>query len=76
MLPAGTFGIRRRGVIKKGAYADIVVFDRDKIIDRATFGRPFLRPEGIYYVLVNGSPAVWDGEMTGIRAGRILRHGG
>lgn len=76
VLPAKTFGISKRGVIKKGAYADIVVFDREKIIDRATFDKPFLKPEGICYVFVNGFPAVWDGEITGIRAGRILRHGG
>ena len=75
VLPAKTFGISKRGVIKKGDYADIVVFDREKIIDRATFDKPFLKPEGICYVFVNGFPAVWDGEMTGIRAGRILRHG-
>jgi len=76
MLPAKTFGLNKRGVIHKGAFADIVIFDHAKIIDRATFDRPFLRPEGIYYVLVNGLPAMWEGELTGSRSGRILRHGG
>jgi N-acyl-D-amino-acid deacylase len=75
MLPAETFGIRRRGVLKKGAFADIVIFDSDKIIDRATFEDPFVKPEGIQCVIVNGVTAVWEGEMTGNMAGRILRHG-
>jgi N-acyl-D-amino-acid deacylase len=74
MLPAETFGIRRRGVLKKGAFADIVIFDSDKIIDRATFEDPFVKPEGIQCVIVNGVTAVWEGEMTGNIAGRILRH--
>ncbi|MGB9716664.1 MAG: N-acyl-D-amino-acid deacylase family protein [Thermodesulfovibrionales bacterium] len=76
MLPATTFGIRNRGIIKRGAFADIVVFDMNKLNDRATFEKPFLKPDGIYYVLVNGVPAVWEGRVTGIRTGRILRHGG
>jgi N-acyl-D-amino-acid deacylase len=75
MLPAKTFGISKRGVLKKGAFADLVVFDYRKIIDRATFDKPFLKPEGIYYVFVNGLSAVWEGELTGINAGRILKHG-
>jgi len=75
MLPAKTFGIYKRGVLKKGVFADLVVFDPEKIIDRATFDEPFLKPEGIYYVIVNGKPAVWEGEITGSRSGRILRHG-
>jgi N-acyl-D-amino-acid deacylase len=75
MLPAKTFGIHKRGVLKKGAFADIVIFDPEKIADRATFENPFLKPEGIHHVIVNGMPAVWEGEMTGNMAGRILRHG-
>jgi N-acyl-D-amino-acid deacylase len=75
MLPAKTFGIYKRGIIKKGAYADIIIFDHQRIIDRATFQDPFLSPEGIYYVLVNGLPALWEGQLTGINAGRILKHG-
>ncbi len=75
MLPAETFGIHKRGVLKKGAFADIVIFDPEKVADRATFEEPFLKPEGIYCVIVNGLRAVWEGEMTGNMAGRILRHG-
>lgn len=73
MLPARTFGINDRGVLKKGAFADIVVFDPERIIDRATFDKPFLKPEGIHYVVVNGTPAVWKCKFTGASAGKILR---
>lgn len=75
LLPALIFKIHRRGILKEGAYADIVIFDAKKINDRATFEKPFLKPEGIYYVIVNGVPAVKDGEITGSRSGRILRNG-
>ena len=73
MLPARTFGINDRGVLKKGAFADIVVFDPGRIIDRATFDKPFLKSKGINYVIVNGSPAIWKGNFTGAAAGKILR---
>jgi N-acyl-D-amino-acid deacylase len=75
MLPAKTFGIHKRGIIKKGAYADIVIFDHERIIDRATFEEPFSRPDGIHYVFVNGVPALWEGQLTGSQSGKILRHG-
>jgi len=75
MLPANTFGIRKRGVLKRGAFADIVIFDPKKIVDGATFEKPFLKPQGIHYVIVNGMPAIWEGKMTGNMSGRILRHG-
>jgi N-acyl-D-amino-acid deacylase len=75
MLPAKTFSIHKRGIIKKGAYADIVIFDPERIIDMATFEEPFVKPEGIYYVFVNGLPALLEGQITGSRSGRILRHG-
>ena len=74
-LPAKTFGIYNRGIIKKGAFADIVIFDYEKLIDKATFDNPFLKPEGVHYVFVNGLPALWEGRMTGINAGKILKHG-
>ncbi|MEW6110215.1 MAG: D-aminoacylase [Nitrospirota bacterium] len=72
-LPAQTFGLKGRGVIKEGMYADLVVFDPKKIIDKATYDDPFQRPEGIYYVIVNGVPALWEGVPTGNLAGRILK---
>lgn len=76
MLAAQTFGLKKRGQIKTGFSADLVVFDENKIGDRATFEEPFLTPEGISHVLVNGQPSVWEGDETEIRAGKILRHGG
>lgn len=75
LFPAETFGLHERGVLREGAFADIVVFDYRKILDRATYSEPFMRPEGIYYVIVNGLPALWEGELTDARSGRVLRHG-
>ena len=75
-FPAETFGIRERGIIRQGAFADVVVFDYRRMRDTATYSEPFLKPEGIHYVVVNGAPAVWEGQLTGVRAGRVLRHGG
>ncbi len=76
MLPAMTFGLKDRGQIRNGFFADIVIFDDERIIDRATFDDPFVKPDGVCCVLVNGSLAVWDAAPTGIMAGRVLRHGG
>ncbi len=72
MLPATIFGLKGRGQIKEGFSADIVIFDPDTISDRATFEDPFLKPAGISYVLVNGSPAVWEGKLTQKFSGRML----
>lgn len=74
-LPAKTFSIKKRGMIMEGHYADIVIFDRDSIMDRATFENPFLRPDGIEYVIINGRIAIREGEPTGIRSGRVLKNG-
>ncbi len=71
-LPAETFGLTDRGMIREGAYADIVIFDYERIIDTATFREPFSRPEGIDYVFVNGDIAVDGGEFTGRLSGRVL----
>jgi len=75
MLPAKTFGLKGRGCIRAGYMADLVIFDEQIIKDMATFEEPFLKPEGIPFVLVNGSPVVWEGEATGATPGRVLRHG-
>ncbi|MBI4710832.1 MAG: D-aminoacylase [Nitrospirae bacterium] len=71
-LPAKTFGIKQRGVITEGFSADIVIFDPDRIKDKASFDSPFEKPEGIYYVFVNGVPVLWEGELTGKLPGRII----
>lgn len=71
-LPALTFGLKERGLIKEGFFADIVIFDYEKIIDRATFKDPYKKSEGIAYVFVNGKLAVKEGEFTGGIFGRII----
>lgn len=71
-LPAKTFGIKQRGVIKEGFFADIVIFDPNKIKDKATFENPFEKPEGIHHVFVNGKPVLWEARITGEMPGRIL----
>jgi N-acyl-D-amino-acid deacylase len=69
---AEIFGIRERGFLKEGFYADITVFDPEKIIDRSDFNDPYKSPEGIYYVFVNGKPVIIKGKTTGLLPGRIL----
>jgi N-acyl-D-amino-acid deacylase len=72
-LPADRFGLARRGRVAEGAFADLAVFDRDTIGDRATFGTPTSPSAGIDTVLVNGA-AVWRaGASTGAKPGRVLR---
>jgi N-acyl-D-amino-acid deacylase len=75
-LAAETFGLKGRGRIAGGMYADIVVFDPGKIVDCATFEDPFRRPEGVPYVVVNGEVAVMDGQYRPVFAGRVLRRNG
>jgi N-acyl-D-amino-acid deacylase len=72
-LPARRFGLAERGAVAAGAYADIVVFDAERVADRATYERPAVPAAGIELVLVNGQP-VWErGAGTGVRSGRVLR---
>lgn len=66
------FGIGRRGEIKKGYFADIVVFDPDTIGDTSTYADPLSYPTGIEHVLVNGVAAVEYGKLTENRAGRVI----
>ncbi len=74
-LPAAQFGLTDRGVLRVGAYADLVLFDPDRVIDRATFETPAEPAAGIALVMVNGR-AVWqDGAPTGNRPGRAIRLG-
>lgn len=72
-LPASTFGLRDRGLIKEGFYADIVIFNHDRVIDRATFNDPYQMADGIEYVFVNGRLTFKEGEYAGSLAGRVLR---
>ena len=72
MLPAQWFGLRDRGILRAGAFADVVVFDPDSITDRSTFSDPIRKSEGIDAVIVNGE-IVWEhGSATGRRPGRVL----
>jgi N-acyl-D-aspartate/D-glutamate deacylase len=72
-LPAQKLRLKDRGLIKEGMEADVVIFDRKKIKDRATYKSPSLYPEGIEYVLVNGQIVVEKGEHSGAFPGRVLR---
>ncbi|MBW2619126.1 MAG: D-aminoacylase [Deltaproteobacteria bacterium] len=72
-LPAQTFGVKNKGLLKEGFDADVVIFDPVTILDKATFDDPTQRPEGISWVLVNGEVAVEDGRVTGAASGRVLR---
>ncbi|KXU94628.1 D-aminoacylase [Caballeronia megalochromosomata] len=72
-LTAEQFGIEGRGHVAQGHFADLVVFDPDEVIDRATFESPKLAPQGIEHVIVNGVPVLTRGEPTGARPGRALR---
>ncbi|MEM0084680.1 MAG: D-aminoacylase [Candidatus Methanomethylicia archaeon] len=70
--PANKLGLKDRGLIRKGFYADIVIFDKKTIIDTATFENPHQYPKGIKYVIVNGEIVIKDGEHTGKLPGKVL----
>lgn len=73
-MPAARLGLRDRGSIRPGKYADIVVFDRANIIDKATFIDPHQYPVGIDYVFVNGTLVVDHGNHTEKLPGKVLSH--
>jgi N-acyl-D-amino-acid deacylase len=72
-LPAHNMRIDRRGELKQGFYADVVVFDPDKIQDHATFVEPHQYATGMIHVFVNGQQVLKDGEHTGATPGRAVR---
>jgi N-acyl-D-amino-acid deacylase len=72
-LPAQRMRLLDRGVLKEGMWADVVVFDANKIHDLATFEKPNQLSVGMEYVLVNGVPVIEEGKMTGALPGRVLR---
>ncbi len=74
-LPASRLGLAGRGILRQGAFADVTVFDPAAISDRATYDHPQQYSVGVRFVLVNGAIAVEDGELTGVRNGRLLRKG-
>lgn len=72
-FPAQTYGLNKRGQIKEGMMADIVIFDANTIEDKATFIDPHQYPVGIDYVLVNGKKAIDHGQFLNKKEGRVLR---
>ncbi len=75
-MPAGHLGFLRRGVLKAGWAADLVVFDPGRVIDKATWTAPARYPEGIEAVIVNGVAVLAAGESTGRLPGKVLRKNG
>ena len=73
LFPAKTYGIENRGQLKKGLKADLVIFDPNTIIDKATFIQPHQYPVGISHVLVNGKWSIKNGEFLNKMNGVILR---
>ena len=71
-LPAANLGLEDRGSLKKGVFADVVVFDPKTIADHATFEQPHQYAVGMKHVFVNGVPVLKDGEHTGATPGRAL----
>jgi N-acyl-D-aspartate/D-glutamate deacylase len=72
---AARLGLERRGLLRDGFAADVVVFDPDRVRAKATYDQPRHFPDGIDHVIVNGVSVVDDGAHTGAIPGRALRHG-
>lgn len=72
--PAQLLRLSERGFLREGYFADIVVFDPQAIIDKATYEEPVVDSIGIRHVLVNGIVAVKDGKYTGATSGTVVRH--
>lgn len=73
-MPASRLNIYDRGIIRVGAWADIVIFDYNRICDLSTYVNPQVFPIGIEYVIVNGVIVVDRGRHTGLKPGKVLRH--
>lgn len=73
-FPATRFGLRDRGLISEGMWADITIFNPEIILDQASYEAPHQYPIGIEYVIVNGHLAIDNGQLTGMRSGQVLRH--
>jgi N-acyl-D-aspartate/D-glutamate deacylase len=75
-LNAGKLGLRDRGLLRAGTFADVTIFDPDRVRDRSTYEDPFRYAEGIEHVIVNGQLVLDKGKPTDARPGRALRHQG
>lgn len=71
-LPAQVFKINNRGIIKENAFADLVIFNIDKIKDKATFTEPYQLAEGVEFVFINGKAAIFEGQSTAILNGKVV----
>jgi N-acyl-D-amino-acid deacylase len=72
-LPARRLGLKDRGEIKVGAWADLAIFDPEHFGERGTVFEPNRTASGMAHVLVNGVAALRDGQLTGDRSGQVLR---
>ena len=72
-LPASRLGLQDRGLIREGMRADLVIFDPERIVDKATYEHPHRYPEGVDAVLVNGVVVVEQGRHQGAQPGSVLR---
>lgn len=72
-LPAQTIGITKRGFIKEGFYADLLIFEPENIHANATYEKPHLLAEGIDFILINGQITLQEGKMLNNSLGRMLR---
>lgn len=73
-LPANTFRLRQRGELREGNWADLTIFDPDKVRDHSSYNDPHHYATGVEHVLVNGIAVVRAGKHTGAKAGQALRH--
>ena len=71
-MNADKIGIKDRGRLKEGLWADVTIFDPARVIDRATFENPHQFPVGIDYVIVNGVVTIDNEQHTGALAGRVI----
>jgi N-acyl-D-amino-acid deacylase len=72
-LPAEVLRLDGRGMLRNGYYADIVVFDPERIQDHATWEKPHQYATGVVHVFVNGGQVINNGEHTGAKPGRVVR---
>lgn len=72
-IPAQQINQTERGLVKEGVYADLVVFDADKIKDLATYTDPHRFSVGIVHLIINGVPVIRNAAITGEKPGRVLK---
>jgi len=75
-FPAQKFGLWKKGIVREGMDADLVIFDPDTITDRSTFQEPHQYPAGLPYVMLNGQVVVDQDRYTGRLAGRVVKKQG